>query len=108
MASDKKNALVTGAARGIGLATVKRLLAEGWSVSMLDRDEVELGVAAEGLGAVEEIVADVSDPDQVARSLKERTNLRSLARSAASRMGESQLPHSSIAQFRAGVPCGAL
>ena len=41
MTSDKKNALVTGAARGIGLAASKRLLAEGWSVAMLDRDGVE-------------------------------------------------------------------
>ena len=71
MTSDKKNALVTGAARGIGLATTKRLLAEGWSVAMLDRDTAELGVASEGLGAVEAIVADVSDPEQVERAIAE-------------------------------------
>ena len=71
--SDQKNALVTGAARGIGLATTKRLLAEGWSVAMLDRDSAELGVAAEGLGAVETIVADVSDPDQVERAIGRRS-----------------------------------
>ena len=69
--SDQKNALITGAARGIGLATTKRLLAEGWSVAMLDRDSAELGVAVEGLGAVETIVADVSDPDQVVCAIKE-------------------------------------
>ena len=30
------SSLVTGAARGIGLATAKRFLAEGWRVALLD------------------------------------------------------------------------
>ena len=31
-----KTAIVTGAARGIGLATTKRFIADGWAVAMLD------------------------------------------------------------------------
>ena len=58
-------ALVTGAARGIGLATVQRFLREGWQVVMVDRDGDELTKAAKGLNAALPIIADVSLPDDV-------------------------------------------
>lgn len=53
-------ALVTGAARGIGLATAKLLLADGWQVVMLDRDADELHAAAQGLAGAHPLVADVA------------------------------------------------
>jgi NAD(P)-dependent dehydrogenase (short-subunit alcohol dehydrogenase family) len=34
--------IVTGAASGIGLATARRLAADGWRVAMLDRDAAAL------------------------------------------------------------------
>ena len=34
----QKLALVTGAARGIGLETTRVFLREGWNVAMIDRD----------------------------------------------------------------------
>ena len=64
---DRRICLVTGAARGIGLATAKAFLSEGCAVAMIDRDEAELTAAASDLpeGDVHAVTADVSDPDQV-------------------------------------------
>ncbi|WP_170360585.1 MULTISPECIES: SDR family NAD(P)-dependent oxidoreductase [Ruegeria] len=61
----KKLALVTGAARGIGLATSRLFLQDGWHVAMVDRDAEALTEAASNLDGTMPIVADVSDPDQV-------------------------------------------
>ena len=61
-----KVALVTGAARGIGLATTKLFLEDGWRVAMIDRDVPALIEAAEGLEGAQAFVCDVSQPDQVA------------------------------------------
>lgn len=60
-----QTAIVTGAARGIGLAATQLMLAEGWLVAMIDRDAPALMAAAEGLENVFPLVCDVSDPEQV-------------------------------------------
>ena len=62
---EKKTALVTGAARGIGLATAKLLLERGWQVAMVDRDGDALEAAATGLTGAAALEFDVSQPDQV-------------------------------------------
>ena len=58
-------ALVTGAARGIGLATTKLFLEEGRHVIMVDRDGDALLPEAEALENVTPIVRDVSIPSDV-------------------------------------------
>jgi meso-butanediol dehydrogenase / (S,S)-butanediol dehydrogenase / diacetyl reductase len=66
-----KTALITGAARGIGLATTRILLDAGWRVAMLDRDAEVLHAEAGALENVLPVVADVSDPEQVDRAQQE-------------------------------------
>ena len=61
----KKTAVVTGAARGIGLATAKRFLGAGWQVAMVDRDGEALMEAAAGLEHALPLVNDISQPQQV-------------------------------------------
>ncbi|WP_272004835.1 SDR family NAD(P)-dependent oxidoreductase [Roseovarius sp. ZX-A-9] len=62
-----KTVVVTGAARGIGLATTRQFLADGWHVVMIDRDEAALSSAAAPLEGAEPVLCDISQPDQVDR-----------------------------------------
>lgn len=69
--SSAKTALVTGAARGIGLATAKRFLADGWNVALLDIDGDTLARAHKALALPERTIAltgDVADPAAVTRA----------------------------------------
>ena len=61
---DRKVALVTGAARGIGLACAKKFLAEGYAVGLNDIDGAALRatVAALPQDRVVALEADVADP----------------------------------------------
>ncbi|MEP3347025.1 MAG: SDR family oxidoreductase [Litoreibacter sp.] len=67
----KPVAIVTGAARGIGLATTMQLLNDGVSVVMVDWDGETLLEAAEGLGDVLPLVLDISQPSDVATMIAE-------------------------------------
>ncbi|CUH78318.1 SDR family NAD(P)-dependent oxidoreductase [Tropicibacter naphthalenivorans] len=62
---DQKCALVTGAARGIGLATTDLFLEMGWRVAMIDRDGEELTKVAAERDNVQAIIRDVSNPQEV-------------------------------------------
>lgn len=66
-----RHAVVTGGARGIGLAIARRYLAAGASVALWDLDEGSLARALETLsplGAAVSALVDVRDEHQVARA----------------------------------------
>lgn len=66
-----KIALVTGAAQGIGEATVLRLAAEGASVMCVDLDEKVQAVAAAIGDQARASVGDVADPAAIERAARE-------------------------------------
>jgi NAD(P)-dependent dehydrogenase (short-subunit alcohol dehydrogenase family) len=68
----RKAALVTGAARGIGLAATRRFLADGWRVALLDIDADTLARSHAALGRPDDTLAihcDVADAGGVARAV---------------------------------------
>ncbi|MDG1085101.1 MAG: SDR family NAD(P)-dependent oxidoreductase [Planktotalea sp.] len=62
-----KVAIVTGAARGIGLATTRQFLTKGWRVAMVDWDGDELALSAKSLENVITLTYDISQTQDAAR-----------------------------------------
>lgn len=67
MTAIRKVAVVTGAARGIGLGIAEKFLESGHAVALLDKDQVTLSATAGRLRDQDAlaVVCDVSQPDQV-------------------------------------------
>ena len=57
MSAPGKVAVVTGAARGIGLAVARKFLVDGYRVALLDIDAPALLQAAAGLGGKDKVLA---------------------------------------------------
>ena len=71
----QKTALITGAARGIGLATAELFQANGYHVAILDRDAEALSAAAAQLPEAEPMLFDLALPEtaaEVAKQIEEK------------------------------------
>lgn len=73
MASERKAALVTGAAGGIGRATCERLARNGWNVLAADLNAEKLAWAADA--GVASMVVDVTSEDDNSRVVAEAESL---------------------------------
>jgi 3-oxoacyl-[acyl-carrier protein] reductase len=70
MSSTDRTALVTGAARGIGLAIAERFVAAGTKVAVVDVDGAAATAAADRLGKnALAVIADVTKTDDVERAV---------------------------------------
>jgi len=65
----QKTALVTGAARGIGLATSKLFAEQGYQVAMVDRDKEALFAEEKNVPGGRAFLADISDEIAVSRMM---------------------------------------
>jgi len=61
-----KTALITGAARGIGLATARLMSQNGIRIAMIDRDAEELESVVHTVEGAKAFICDVADPAAVA------------------------------------------
>ncbi|MCL2395040.1 MAG: SDR family oxidoreductase [Acidimicrobiaceae bacterium] len=90
-----KRAVVTGGSRGIGLATAKKLIAEGARVVIMARTPETLKAAAEASGAVP-VVVDTNEDESVRRAVAEAVDalggIDILVNSAAQPSGQNRAP----------------
>lgn len=103
----KPVAVVTGAARGVGAATVRGLAAEGWRVVAVDRCEDD-PVLPYSLGSREELEAVARDagPDVVAAvgDVRDAAALAAIVREAEERWGGVDAAVAAAGVVAGGVP----
>ena len=70
---DAKTAIITGGARGIGLATAHLMHKDGWNIALVDWDETELQDSAKAFTHGLPLICDISNPEQVEQMVARAT-----------------------------------
>ena len=70
---DAKTAIITGGARGIGLATAHLMHEDGWNIVLVDWDETELQDSAKAFTHALPLICDISNPEQVEQMVAQAT-----------------------------------
>jgi NAD(P)-dependent dehydrogenase (short-subunit alcohol dehydrogenase family) len=87
--------LVTGGAGGLGRSVVQALVADGWQVVVPVESESDLD-ATDGVSTV---VADLTDPDDVARAVRTATGLKALVNLVGGFAADQPVKDTPIAEF---------
>ena len=70
---DAQTAIITGGARGIGLATAYLMHEDGWNIVLVDWDETELQDSASAFTHGLPLICDISNPEQVEQMVARAT-----------------------------------
>ena len=90
-----RTALVTGGAGGLGRHVVDALLTDGWRVVV----PVEAGSDLEERDGVSTVVADLTDPDDVARAVRAAPDLKALVNLVGGFAADQPVADTPIAEF---------
>ena len=90
-----RTALVTGGAGGLGRSVVDALVADGWAVLV----PVEADSDLEPRDGVSTVVADLTDPDDVARAVRGASDLRALVNLVGGFAADQPVADTPIAEF---------
>ncbi len=91
----QRTVLVTGGAGGLGRSVVQALIADGWHVVVPVEAESDLD-ATDGVSTV---VADLTDPDDVARAVRTATGLKALVNLVGGFAADQPVKDTPIADF---------
>ena len=91
----QRTALVTGGAGGLGRSVVQALVADGWHVVVPVEAESDL----EATDGVSTVVADLTDPDDVARVVRTATDLEAVVNLVGGFAADQPVADTPIAEF---------